>query len=60
MKWKHFVVFCAPLLLWAQGSSVGTVTGLVADPSGAAVPAAVVTIRNVGTHGAPPGASVCV
>src|SRR5260370_21217073 len=50
MKWKHFVVFCVPLLLWAQGGSVGTVTGLVSDPSGAAIPAAVVSIRNVGTN----------
>ena len=50
MKWKHFAVFCVPVLLWAQGGSVGTVTGFVTDPSGAAIPAAVVTIRNVGTN----------
>jgi hypothetical protein len=48
MKWKHFVVFCVPLVLWAQGGSVGTVTGVVTDPSGSAIPAALVTIRNVG------------
>ncbi|MEX2260941.1 MAG: TonB-dependent receptor [Bryobacteraceae bacterium] len=37
-------------MLCAQGSSVGTITGLVTDPSGSAIPAAVLIIRNVNTN----------
>jgi hypothetical protein len=54
MNWrKHFVIQpLAALLLavsaWAQGS-VGTITGTVTDPTGAAVVGATVTVTNTGT-----------
>src|SRR5690242_21520258 len=50
MTLKQLALLCMPVLLWAQGSSVGTVTGVVADPTGAAVPGALVTIRNIDTN----------
>lgn len=40
----------SPLFLWAQGSSVGSITGVISDPSGAAIPNAAVAIRNLGTN----------
>src|SRR5581483_1996707 len=39
-----------PILVWAQGSSSGSVTGTITDPSGSAVAGAQVTIRNSGTN----------
>jgi hypothetical protein len=39
-----------PAWLGAQGSSVGSITGVVNNPSGSAVPGAAVVIRNVNTN----------
>ena len=45
-----WVLLLCPSSLFAQGSSAGTITGAVTDPSGAAVPGAAVTVRNVATN----------
>ena len=37
-------------VVWAQGSSVGNITGSVTDPSGSAIPGATVAIRNINTN----------
>ena len=39
-----------PAALFGQGSSEGTITGTVVDPSGAPVPAAQITLRNIETN----------
>jgi hypothetical protein len=43
-----FAVCLAPLALWAQDAT-GTIAGVIADPSGAVVQQAKVTVTNVGT-----------
>ncbi len=43
-------VLLSPAWLWAQGSSVGSITGVVNDPSGSAIPGAAVAIRNINTN----------
>src|SRR5713101_2411636 len=45
-----FGLLLSPAWLWAQGSSVGSITGVVNDPSGSAIPGAAVAIRNVNTN----------
>src|SRR5438445_4024475 len=43
---------CTPVGVFGQGSSEGTITGTVTDPSGSPVPAAQITLRNVQTNSA--------
>ncbi|HTV54056.1 MAG TPA: carboxypeptidase-like regulatory domain-containing protein [Terriglobia bacterium] len=47
-----FAICIAPGIMWGQaaGSGYGTITGRITDPSGAAVPDATVTIRDVSTN----------
>ncbi len=47
---RLFFVLLAASLLWGQGSSLGTLTGVVFDSSGAPVLGAQVTARNVDTN----------
>jgi hypothetical protein len=53
-RWFRFSLRLAlvfsPVLMWAQGSSVGNITGVVSDPSGSAIPGAALVIRNVNTN----------
>jgi carboxypeptidase family protein len=48
--WFLVLLSLTPVLLQAQGSSVGNITGSVVDPSGSAVPGATISIRNVNTN----------
>ena len=48
--WFLGLLFLTPVALHAQGSSVGTITGSVLDPSGSAIPGAAVSIRNINTN----------
>jgi carboxypeptidase family protein len=45
---KAVLAFCMTAVAWAQGSS--TINGTVADPSGAVVPGAKITVVEVETH----------
>lgn len=45
-----WLLLLCPSLLLAQGSSAGTITGAMTDPTGAAIPGADVTVRNVATN----------
>lgn len=45
-----WLLLILPGLVFGQGSSAGTITGAVTDPTGAAIPAATVTVRNVATN----------
>jgi hypothetical protein len=47
-----FAICIAPGIMWGQaaGEGYGTITGRITDPSGAAVPGATVTIRDVSTN----------
>ena len=49
MRLWWLTVLC-PALLIGQGSSTGTITGALTDPTGAVVPAATVSIRNTATN----------
>ncbi len=44
------VFLAAPMLLWGQASSTGTITGTVSDQSGGVISAAEVTITDVATN----------
>src|SRR5262245_37604049 len=48
--WFLGLLSLIPVLLNAQGSSVGTITGSVSDPSGSAIPRASISIRNINTN----------
>src|SRR5947209_3465945 len=54
MATRSFALYIALLIysvaVFGQGSSVGTITGEVTDPSGAPVPQALITVRNVATN----------
>ncbi len=45
-----WVLLLCPCLLLGQGSSAGTITGAVTDPTGAAIPSAAVSVRNIATN----------
>jgi hypothetical protein len=45
-----WLTLLCPVLLFGQGSSTGTITGVLTDPTGAAVPAATLSIRNMATN----------
>lgn len=44
------IIALSPVSLWGQGSSVGTLTGIVSDPSGSTVPAVEIVAREVATN----------
>lgn len=48
--WILCLLSLTPVVLRAQGSSIGTITGAVVDPSGSAIPNAAVAIRNIHTN----------
>ncbi len=44
------VTLACPASLWAQGQGTGSIQGVVSDASGGVIPAAEITIRNMGTN----------
>lgn len=44
------VICCSPLGISGQGSSEGTITGTVTDPSGSQIPSAQITLRSLQTN----------
>ncbi len=50
LAWFVLMLSWTPNVVWAQGSSVGNITGSVTDPSGSAIPGATVAIRNINTN----------